>query len=198
MQHGEGRKPGYAIARYDTLERRNFPFRASSALKHLMIQEVNWRRDKLIALIQITLRLATFVIPKREKEKKKKKDRETIDSVILKSNIFKKPTSSYLTYYLDQWYHKAGCTHLATVNSAFDICVYTKICKIPVPWRNARLHTLHGNNSTNVSAAASEEVMMLVWQCLNLVRQTPTSWAVCHTCGNTVGKRCRQLLTYSI
>lgn len=60
-----------------------------------MIQEVNWRWDELLALIQITLRLATFIIPKKEKRKKKEinnnnnNDRETIDSVILKSNISK-------------------------------------------------------------------------------------------------------------
>lgn len=42
MQQGRGgEKPGYAIARYDTLERRVFLFRAWSAIKHLMIQEVN-------------------------------------------------------------------------------------------------------------------------------------------------------------
>lgn len=74
MQGGgeEGRGAlGYAIARYDTLERRLFPFRAWSAIKHLMIQEVNWQWDELLALIQITLRLATFVIPKKKRKGKK-------------------------------------------------------------------------------------------------------------------------------
>lgn len=82
-------------------------------------------------------------------------DRETIDSVILKPNI-SKPTSSYLTYYLDQWYHKAGCTHLATVNSAFDICVYTKYVKFRCHegMLDYWIHTLHRNNSINVSAFA--------------------------------------------
>lgn len=83
-----------------------------------MIQEVYKQRDELLALIQKTVWLATFVIPK----KRKRETTDVIVSVILKSNNNnKKTTSSYLTYYLDKWYHKAGCTHLATVNSAFDI-----------------------------------------------------------------------------
>lgn len=59
------------------------------------------------------------------KKTKKRSDRETIDSVNPgKNQIFQTP--SYLTYYSDQWYHEAGCTHLATVNSAFHIRVHTK------------------------------------------------------------------------
>lgn len=67
MPMQQGKKPGYAIARkWQTGEVSSF-FWAWSAIKHLMIQEVNWQWDELLALIQITLRLATFVIPTKQK-----------------------------------------------------------------------------------------------------------------------------------
>lgn len=78
MQQGEGGVT--LLAHYDTLEQRFLSFQAWSAIKHPMIQEVNRRWEEFLALAQLTLRLATFVIPK-------KGDRETFDSVIVKLNI---------------------------------------------------------------------------------------------------------------
>ena len=71
MQQGEGKKPAYAIARYDTLERRIFPFRAWSAIKHLMIQEVKLTMGRVISPHPDNVEIGYFCYSKKKKEKKR-------------------------------------------------------------------------------------------------------------------------------
>lgn len=83
MQQGRGKSPGYAIAYYDTLERRFFPLPSLVCYQTPYDTRSQLTMGRVISPHPDNVEIGYFCYSK------KKKDRETIDSVILKSNISK-------------------------------------------------------------------------------------------------------------